>query len=331
MFLLGKSKNSQHYPTCNKLIDWNKFKRSRYGQITVVIMKKDIHDQSIAPTKGTAFDRTSAEETALASAANEATRYYQMNLELPDNLRTKFKLNGRYFFNHDYLYLLMVNLLLFLITTLGESHHKRADAMIALYRFAFKAITWPDNFDFKINKNDAKGRANAFLQTYDGSNPPWVDIDLLQYFGFGQQQQQQQQQQQYQGGGQDIAEDLNSMKILSTVELLDPHSGTSSTERIGTWMEKTVKELETELRSLTSDRQLQIVCKQKCGIAGRFPVGTCFVLKKFVLNTKKPYVVVAKLVEDLSVKEWTSLPLKSFEEEDPPIEEEDSVDPDLEE
>ena len=51
----------------------------------------------------------SAKETALASAANEAIRYYQMNLELPDNLRTKFKLNGRYFFNHDYLYVLRFN------------------------------------------------------------------------------------------------------------------------------------------------------------------------------------------------------------------------------
>ena len=216
---------------------------------------------------------------------------------------------------------------MFLITTLGESHQKRLEAVMALYRFAFNGIKWPEYFDFKINKNDAKGQANAFLETYDGSNPPWVDIDFLQYLGVGQQQQQQQ----YQDGGRDIAEDLYSMKILSKVELLNPYSATSSTERIGTWMEKTVKELETELRSLTSDRQLQIVCKQKCGIAGRFPVGTCFVLKKFVLNTKKPYVVVAKLVEDLSVKEWTSLPLKSFEEEDPPIEEEDSVDPDLEE
>jgi len=216
---------------------------------------------------------------------------------------------------------------LFLITTLGESHQKRTEAVIALYRFAFNGIKWPEYFDFKINKNDAKGQANAFLETYDGSNPPWVDIDFLQYLGVGQQQQQQQ----YQGGGRDIAEDLYSMKILSKVELLNPYSATSSTERIGTWMEKTVKELETQLRSLPDDRQLQIVCKKQCGKAGRFPNGTCFVLKKFVLNNvAKPYVVVAEMVED-EEKEKTSLPLKSFEEEDPPIEEEDSVDPDLEE
>jgi len=105
MFLLGNSKNAQHYPTCNKIIEWNTWKRSKYGQITAVIMKKDIHDQSIAPTKGTAFDAMSAKEAAIVSAANEAIRYYQMNQEFPNYLKTNFKLKGRYFFNHDYLYL----------------------------------------------------------------------------------------------------------------------------------------------------------------------------------------------------------------------------------